>query len=98
MDYVENWKYTIQPTDTLTAITFFAMNIFIPGSGTIANQLMADTLQCQGILAGVLQMLLSVFIVGWVWSVYWGYLIYRLARDNSNKAYARERRHANKAH
>ena len=30
---------------------------------------------------GVLQFLTSVFIVGWVWAIYWGWLIFQKAQD-----------------
>ncbi len=35
-------------------------------------------------LMGVFQLCTSVALVGWVWSVYWGYLICKNKKDNEH--------------
>ena len=54
----------------------FTMNIVLPGTGTMLAG-------CMGyvpwnklhIFIGILQMVTSVFLLGWLWSILWGYKI-----------------------
>jgi hypothetical protein len=58
-----------------------ALNIFFPGSGSAvvgcvgSNSRMNKSL----IVVGFVQFCVSYAFVGWVWSVYWGYLIVKKA-------------------
>ena len=33
-------------------------------------------------MIGVLQLLTSVYIIGWIWSVFWGYLIVKRSKGD----------------
>jgi hypothetical protein len=70
-------------------LVFFIMNIVLAGSGTIASAYFNEV-QLQGepityerkfslvtLLIGLLQLTTSWIFIGWVWSIYWGYLIYQ---------------------
>jgi hypothetical protein len=61
-------------------ITCFVLNIFLPGFGTIISGLLASDRENDcwaNIFIGLLQMVLAPIIVGWVFSIIWGYLIYK---------------------
>ena len=67
------------------ASVLFALNCIIPGSGTILSAFM-DTagtgVNSRSILFGIFQLLLSViYMLGWFWSIYHGFLIYTHAAD-----------------
>ena len=75
----EMWEI-IKDFPTLEGIWPFvclALNFFIPGTGTVLCGCLADpnawSKMHMGI--GVTQMLTSFYIIGWVWSIYWGILI-----------------------
>ena len=61
------------------AYTAGIMNIIIPGFGTILAACWTKTdgpVSKAQICIGILQFLTSFFVIGWIWSMYWGYLIY----------------------
>jgi len=71
--------------DGIMAIVCAVLNILLSGSGTIVAGCIADKdgWNKTQIFMGFLQLLTSVFIVGWLFSVYWSYLlIKRSSRDN----------------
>ena len=53
------------------------INIILPGSGTITAACMTpdDKLSKTQLIIGVLQFFLSLVLIGYVWSIYWSYLI-----------------------
>ena len=56
----------------------FILNIFLPGIGTLVAAFFCDdddVLTFNGISA-LLQFITAICIVGWIWSIIWGYLIY----------------------
>ena len=58
----------------------FGLNIFIPGIGTIAAACIGEWDEGKGgnktqLVIGFLQLLTSVYLIGWLCSIYWGYLI-----------------------
>ncbi|MES1912233.1 MAG: hypothetical protein MHM6MM_004544 [Cercozoa sp. M6MM] len=64
-------------SETMGVICFI-LDIFLPGIGTLlagATEGKTDTM-----IIGVLQFFLAVFLVGWLWSIYWGYLIWKKSK------------------
>ena len=54
----------------------FLFNLLIPGTGTaLAAVLGQSDINKTQLVIAFFQFLTSVYIVGWIWSVYWGYLI-----------------------
>ena len=53
----------------------FILNFF-PGLGTLILSLCHGSCNCDCILLGILQILTAPFIVGWIWSIWFGYLIF----------------------
>lgn len=76
MSFWDSWIETIQPTKKSWAIVLLIINVFLPGVGTIINSMLGQGITYTGIMIGALQMLLSVGIIGWLWSIYWGVLMY----------------------
>jgi hypothetical protein len=51
------------------------MNIVFPGVGTLIAGIMKKNVL--NIIFGLCQFFLSWILVGWIWSVIWGFLIYK---------------------
>ncbi|KAF0984193.1 hypothetical protein FDP41_007370 [Naegleria fowleri] len=60
-------------------IIILLLNIFLPGVGTLVAGCVTSKKKkvkfC--IIFGLLQMLLSVVLIGWLWSIFWGVFIYK---------------------
>jgi hypothetical protein len=58
------------------------LNIILPGIGSILAGIIGGRSSDMGcVVAGVLQLLTAVFIVGWIWSIWWGVQIYQKSRS-----------------
>ncbi|KAI3386857.1 hypothetical protein SNEBB_010268 [Seison nebaliae] len=69
------------------SILFLLLNVFIPGTGTVGagfaccryrrsdKNLSKGKAISLNFLAGFLQLLLAPIIVGWIWSLHWGFRI-----------------------
>jgi hypothetical protein len=53
-------------------------NIFFPGFGSILAGMQANS--SSTVLIGVVQFFLCVTLIGWLWSIYWGVLIYNKSK------------------
>ena len=70
----------IVKVDDSWGIVLLIVNIFFPGIGTIINSLMGDKVHVTTLIVGILQLVLAGFIIGWIWSIWWGVLIYQKSR------------------
>ena len=59
-----------------TGFVLFIVNILFPGLGTIISAFCPSDVNVTTILIGLAQLILSSLVVGWIWSVYWGYLLW----------------------
>ena len=59
------------------ALYFFIVNIFFPGCGTFWSSC-CDTKGCNwtAFLLSLGQGFTASFLVGWIWSIYWGFKMY----------------------
>jgi hypothetical protein len=57
-------------------IILFITNIVLPGIGTILSSCCASKFNVMAVAIGLCQLITAPIIIGWVWSIYWGYLIY----------------------
>ena len=67
------------------AYVCFGLNLLIPGTGTILAAMLGKTefnINKTQVVIGVLQLLTSVYIIGWIWSVFWGYLIVKRSKGD----------------
>ena len=69
----------------LWVIVCAVLNVGVAGSGTIISALIADSSGWNKtqLFVGVFQLLTSVYLIGWVLSIYWAYLLVNKAyKDN----------------
>ena len=74
----EDWRGTVPSLTCLFAWIIFIINCVAPGVGTIIVGVITCNFEC--ILIGILMSLLAPFIIGWIWSIYWGWLCVVKAR------------------
>ena len=78
-------KGTIPINSKCIAIFLLIVNIFLPGMGTVIMSCLTKEFSCINILIGIAQAILSICIIGWIWSVIWGLLCYELASDDEKE-------------
>ena len=60
--------------------------MLLPGTGTMIASLVGyDYFHKTHFIIGVIQLLTSVYLVGWIWSIYWGYLLVVISKGNSEE-------------
>ncbi|CAN0219372.1 unnamed protein product [Ectocarpus sp. 12 AP-2014] len=60
------------------AFVLLVVNIFVPGLGTFIAGFLTCTLKSA--FTGVLQLVTAPIVVGWVWSIIWGWELWKQAR------------------
>ncbi|CAM9827899.1 unnamed protein product [Ectocarpus sp. 4 AP-2014] len=60
------------------AFVLLVVNIFFPGVGTVIAGLLTCKLKC--VITGILQLVTAAVLVGWVWSIIWGWELWTHAR------------------
>ena len=58
------------------------MNVVVSGSGTFISAYCQNKIKCRLVLIGFLQFLLMPVIVGWVWSIVHGALVFKESTKN----------------
>ena len=62
------------------------LNVILAGSGTILSSYLGDAnLNKTQLIVGLLQMLTSVYLVGWFLSIYWAYKLIMAAGKSGDK-------------
>ena len=81
MGVFENWKGSIPTLDKVLGIVMLILNILFPGLGTLLCSFLGGNFVADQLLVALLQFLtVPIFLVGWIWSIYWGVLIYQKAK------------------
>ncbi len=71
----QEWLETIPSVSTCMAGLVLIINIFLPGLGTLLLACLGPSFTCTTqTCVGILQILTAPFIIGWIWSIYWGIL------------------------
>lgn len=89
-DYdIRVWSYVSDvPKVSLTVSYIVAfVNVILPGFGTMIAAFVATSTNSTAVsktqlAIGFMQFLTSFALVGWVWSIYWGWLIVQRAMNN----------------
>ena len=68
-------KSIVKLEPTMGLICFIA-NIGWPGLGTIIAGFINKDAMMNNLIVGILQMFLTCILVGWIWSIYGGFLIW----------------------
>jgi len=74
------WKSDIPSLDKVVAVIIFIFSILTSGIATICLSFLGGNCRVSQILVGVLQLLLTPLLIGWIWSIYWGFLVYEKSR------------------
>ena len=61
-----------------TGLLVLILNIFLPGTGSILAGLQSNSSSC--VFIGVIQFFLFGLLFGWIWSIWWGVLIYNKSK------------------
>ena len=75
----EKWQESIPKiSGELMSVLLWWINVVMPGFGTMASSCLgsSDVIMDQ-VIVGILQWLTAGCIVGWLWSIWWGALIYK---------------------
>lgn len=72
-------------TSMKKAIFVLIMNIFLPGSGTVLLGCMEEPKNNELIKTGVLQFIAAIFVVGWIWSIWWGIELVKQAAEEEEE-------------
>ena len=79
MGLLDELKSEIPTTTTVFAFILLLINIFLPGIGTIIMSLM-DGFKPKTLVVGILQIVLIICLIGWIWSIWWGILCFGKAK------------------
>ena len=71
----EQIKGKLPTLNKVLAIVILVLNIILPGIGTIICSLIGPKFELDNLLVGIVQLLLAVCIIGWVWSIWWGIIV-----------------------
>ena len=77
-ELVSNVPYVQKPVAIIAAI----FNFLFPGFGTmIAACAAQDNVSKTQLVIGLTQFLTAFVLIGWIWSIYWGYLLVMKSMD-----------------
>eukprot|EP00347_Sterkiella_histriomuscorum_P014037 403362400 len=70
---------TVKKVEKPLHLILFIINIFFPGLGTCISACVnkGGSFSLETLVVGLLQMFLCWLFIGWIWSIWWGYLIYK---------------------
>lgn len=65
----------------------FIINIFLPGIGTLIAAAKAKNEKCLkfNVIVGILQFMLAMILIGWIWSIIWGFIIWKRGNGLSSQ-------------
>ena len=75
--FSEKWEYIKKNIPALPlnlAIMIFISNLLFPPSGTFYLSIIGNGFRKSQLIVGLIQLISIFFIIGWPWSIYWGYL------------------------
>ena len=73
----EKWEYIKKNIPALPlnlAIMIFISNLIFPSSGTFYLSIIGNGFIKPQLIVGLIQLISLFFLIGWLWSIYWGYL------------------------
>ena len=77
-------KHVPKNTQTIAGIGL-VLNIILPGFGTLLSACMdqKDGVSKVHMFIALLQTLTAVFLIGWIWAIYWSYLIFMESQNDN---------------
>ena len=72
----EEWIASIPSVSACSAAFVFILNVFFPGVGTLVLACLGPSISCGSqFCVGMLQILLFPFLIGWIWAIYWSFIV-----------------------
>lgn len=78
LDDLENASVRKQSPNV--GILCLILNIIFPGIGTIINSVVGGDFLVKGLVVGLIQLFTAFLIIGWIWSIWWGFLILKKSK------------------
>ena len=83
----EEWQKSIPECSKACALLLFFLNICFPPLGTFLMACISKPCNTDQFLVGFLQLIcIPLCFIGWIWSIWWGYLCYTKASDDPNSS------------
>ena len=82
---VRAWELVtnVPELQNIWAYVCLALNVIIPGTGTMICACLGDeNMNKTQLFIGFFQFLTSIYLVGWIFSIYWGVLIVQKSQGN----------------
>ncbi len=76
MTILDKWKSDIPSLNKGLAIVLLILNCILPSLGTFLSACLGSSFKMDQIIVGLLQFFTCFLIIGWIWSIWWGILIY----------------------
>ena len=89
--------HVIAVTDVGMANICLVLNIIWPGLGTIINACYGKH-ACTGVLIGLAQLFLTIFFIGWIWSIVYGCKIVEKAKHHHEGGFQKDTHHEEPHH
>ena len=68
------------------AYVCFLLNVILPGTGTMLSACLGDAnINKTQLVIGLVQLMTSVYLLGWLISIYWGYLLVKKSKGNHDE-------------
>ena len=68
------------------AYIILILNILLPGTGTMIASCLGDSnVNKTQLTIGIIQLLTSVYLLGWIFSIYWGWIIVKKSKGDHNE-------------
>ena len=77
MGKLDDLAKELAPVKSPMHIVLLILNIIWSGLGTMINSCMGSKFNSTCFLVGLIQWLTAFCLVGWIWSIYWGILIFQ---------------------
>lgn len=58
-------------------IVLFIVNILLPGVGTMVSACLSSRFNPLALVVGLIQFITAPILIGWIWSIIWGWLIFK---------------------
>jgi hypothetical protein len=80
---LQQWQNSIPEVTKTLGLILFILNCIFPSVGTFIMACITQPIRGDQIVVGVLQFLtVPLCFIGWIWSIWWGYLCYAKAKDD----------------
>ncbi len=73
--YYNQMKNHLPVLSKTIAIIILIINVIFPGVGTMLLSCIGGEFKKEHLFVGLIQMVLAICVIGWIWSILWGVLL-----------------------